>query len=59
MDVNTTPPSAMIIAFVPRRKQPRIGIAIRSDFFLGNTTECVPLPANSYQALGDCPGGSA
>lgn len=28
MDVNTTSPSAMIIAFVPRRERPRVGIAI-------------------------------
>lgn len=50
MDVNTTPPSAMIIAFVPRRKRPRVGVAIRSDFFLGQATDVIVAPANFYHA---------
>lgn len=51
MDVNTTTPSAMIIAFVPRRKRPVVGIAIRGDFSLGPVTEFMAVPANNYHTI--------
>ncbi len=31
MDMSTMPPSAIIIAFVPRRARPRVCIAIRGE----------------------------
>ncbi len=58
MDVNTTPPSAMIIAFVPRRKRPRVGIAVRSEFLLGPVTDFMVAPANSYYAPNSDDGGA-
>jgi hypothetical protein len=50
MDVNTTPPSAMIIAFVPRRKRPKVGVAIRDDFSWGPMIDVIVAPANCHHA---------
>lgn len=53
MNVIVTPPSAMIIAFVPRRRRSVVGIAIRSEFLLRPSSDVMIVPANSYHALPD------
>lgn len=46
-----TAPTSNVIPFVPRRKRPRVCIAIRSVFNLGPVASFIALPANDYHAI--------